>query len=641
MEDTDSPSPEELELSPEDSPEFNLEASPEGDEYIPQTEKPKRKSAAGRELVRWDPDKDQLVLLCVDHICGTQGIVIPWDKVAEHFGELMGKHNISGEAIKQHLSKVYKSRTDRELAVPPKMERNQRRKALDLVEDAGGPPPQTRGRGKRGTANNARDDEEQVDATPVKRPGSGLLYIKPPKARNVKVKAVTAKTPARGGRRKKGDGVDDATSVLDIKDGDEDGDFGKEKKQTAVSRGSKRGRNKSSVFANEPDNDMGMEVPTPTKKPKINLRTSQVKNYREPTEHDGAEATPNFNGLAGLGQQQYRRLNGTIPSYAELTFADSSQGSSLYIQAMPSGTSIFDTPSKNVGGHGTPQSKRLSILTPFQAGLTFADLSQGRSLYTQALPSGTSLFDRPFQNYSQVTTPGYSYHQSGNTTPYAQSDSRIYNGMGGFKFAGLPPPQMRAYNGYEYLPAASMSRGYTGMMDSDNSLGSGAAGINHTYQAQVSDAMHTVADSRMNNSLAGAEEPRRDSFQHDQAAVNKTDKDLQLPHNGHLHLHTRFEGPGDVFNTSGMTVTPTSISPAETGMTPAMAQTGFMPLAPLHEDSLDSFDSGYNGYNGFEAPGNITSEGDHSGQDVDYTPHSDGQQFPFGYDSFDPPLDFE
>jgi len=54
MEDTDSPSPEELKLSPEGSPEFNLEASPEGDEYIPQTEKPKRKSAAGRELVRWD-----------------------------------------------------------------------------------------------------------------------------------------------------------------------------------------------------------------------------------------------------------------------------------------------------------------------------------------------------------------------------------------------------------------------------------------------------------------------------------------------------------------------------------------------------------------------------------------------------------
>ncbi|KAK1823302.1 hypothetical protein LTR12_002151 [Friedmanniomyces endolithicus] len=615
MEDTDSPSPRSLELSPEGSLELSPEGSrevspegdeyiPEGDEYIPQTEKPKRKSAAGRELVRWDPDKDQLVLLCVDHICGTQGIVIPWDKVAEHFGELMGKHTISGEAIKQHLSKVYKFRTDSKLAVPPKMERNQRRKALDLVEGAGGSPALTRARGKRGTAKIAQDEEEQVDATPVKRPGSGLLYIKPPKAKNVKVKAVTAKTPARGGRRKKGDGDDDATSMVDIKEGDEDGDFGKEKKQTAVSRGSKRGRNKSNVFANEPDNDMGTEVPTPTKKPKINLRTLQVKNYREPTEHDGAEATPNFNGLAGLGQQQYH----------------SSQGSSLYTQAMPSSTSIFDTPSKNVGGH---------------------DLSQGRSLYTQASPSGTSLFDRPFQNYSQVTTPGYSYHQSGNTTPYAQSDSRIYNGMGGFKFAGLPPPQLRAYSGYEYHPAASMSRGYTGMMDSGNSLGSGVAGINNMYQTQLSDAMHAVADSRMANSLAGAEEPRRDSFQHDQAAANKTDKDMQLPHNGHLHLHTHFEGPGDVFNTSGMTVTPGSISPAETGMTPAMAQTGFMPLAPLHEDSLDSFDSGYNGYNGFEAPGNITSEGDHSGQEVDYTPHSDGQQFPFGYDSFNPPLDFE
>ncbi|KAK0843777.1 hypothetical protein LTR03_008436 [Friedmanniomyces endolithicus] len=607
MEDTDSPSPCSLELSPEASPEVSPEGDeyiPEGDEYIPQTEKPKRKSAAGRELVRWDPDKDQLVLLCVDHICGTQGIVIPWDKVAEHFGELIGVQISHGFKI----------------GGSPKMERNQRRMALDLVEGAGGSPVLTRARGKRGTAKNARDDEEQVDATPVKRPGSGLLYIKPPKAKNVKVKAVTAKTPARGGRRKKGDGDDDATSMVDIKDGDEDGDFGKEKKQTAVSRGSKRGRNKSNVFANEPDNDMGMEVPTPTKKPKINLRTLQVKNYREPTEHDGAEATPNFNGLAGLGQQQYRRLNGTILSYAELTMADSSQGSSLYTQAMPSGTSIFDTPSKNVGGH---------------------DLSQGRSLYTQALPSGTSVFDRPFQNYSQVTTPGYSYLHSGNATPYAQSDSRIYDGMGRFKFAGLPPPQLRAYSGYEYAPAPSMPSGYTGMMDSGNSLGSGAAGINHTYQAQLSDAMHAVADSRMNNSLAGAEEPRRDSFQHDQAAVNKTDKDLQLPHNGHLHLHTHFEGPGDVFNTSGMTVTPASISPAETGMTPAMAQTGFMPLAPLHEDSLDSFDSGYNGYNGFEAPGNITSEGDHSGQEVDYTPHSEGQQFPFGYDSFNPPLEFE
>ncbi|KAK0826689.1 hypothetical protein LTR73_006023 [Friedmanniomyces endolithicus] len=617
MEDTDSPSPEELKLSPEGSPEFNLEASPEGDEYIPQTEKPKRKSAAGRELVRWDPDKDQLVLLCVDHICGIQGIVIPWDKVAENFGELMGKHNISGEAIKQHLSKVYKSRTDRKLAVPPKMERNQRRKALDLVEDAGGSPPQTRGRGKRGAANNVRDEEEQIDATPVKLPGSGLLYIKPPKAKNVKVKAVTAKTPARGGRRTKGDGDDGTTSMANIKGGDEDGDSGKEKKQSAVSRGSKRGRNKSNVFTDNLNNDTGMEVPTPTKKPKINLRTLPVKNYREPTEYDGAEATPNFNGLAGLGPQQYRRLNRTIPSLAELTMADSSQGSSLYTQAMPSGTSIFDTPSKNVGGY---------------------DLSQGRSLYTQASPSGTSTFDGPFQNYSQVTTPGYSYHQSGSATPYAQSDSRIYNGMGGFKFAGLPPPQMRAYSGYEYLPAGTMPRGYMGMVDSGNNLDSGAAGINNTYQTQLPDAMHAVARSRMASSLAVAEEPRRDSFPHDQAAVNKTDKDMHLLHSDHLHVHTHFEGPGDVFNTSGMTLTPISISPAETGVTPAMEQTGFLPLAPLHEDS---FDSGYNGYTGYEAQGNITSEGNHSGQEVDYTPHSNGGHFPFGYDSFNPPLDFE
>ncbi|KAI7198008.1 hypothetical protein KC316_g3419 [Hortaea werneckii] len=46
-------------------------------------ERAKRKSAAGRKTVRWDPGLDQLVLLCVDYDCTKRAIGTPWNDVAK------------------------------------------------------------------------------------------------------------------------------------------------------------------------------------------------------------------------------------------------------------------------------------------------------------------------------------------------------------------------------------------------------------------------------------------------------------------------------------------------------------------------------------------------------------------------------
>ncbi|KAF2719577.1 hypothetical protein K431DRAFT_305018 [Polychaeton citri CBS 116435] len=86
--------------------------------------KPKRKSCAGRKLVRWDASLDQLVLLYVDYICIQKGITIPWDDIARCIQPFL-----SGDAIKQHLAKVREAREVEGRPVPPKLERGDRRRA--------------------------------------------------------------------------------------------------------------------------------------------------------------------------------------------------------------------------------------------------------------------------------------------------------------------------------------------------------------------------------------------------------------------------------------------------------------------------------------------------------------------------------
>jgi hypothetical protein len=87
------------------------------------TNNKKRKSVANRKLVRWNraytlpspltsyttniftADKDQYVLLVIESICSQKNIPIPWNDIAKEV-----EPYCTGEAIKQHLTKVFNTR---------------------------------------------------------------------------------------------------------------------------------------------------------------------------------------------------------------------------------------------------------------------------------------------------------------------------------------------------------------------------------------------------------------------------------------------------------------------------------------------------------------------------------------------------
>ncbi|KAK4961306.1 hypothetical protein LTR10_001796 [Elasticomyces elasticus] len=295
---------------------FSLDGSPESDDhYAPQTDKPKRKSAAGRELVRWDPDKDQLVLLCLDYVSGVLGVAIPWDQVAQMFGGLLGKtQTITGEALKQHLSKLYKYRVDFDLVVPPKLERTQRRKAVvPGVSSVNSTPAPTRPRAKK-----AAVKKEVKIETPSKPAGSGLLHLPAAKGKKAKAQPVTPKTPvnARGGGRKKRN--DEVANSIELKEEESDSDFAEAppvKKKGAGAHGNKRGRKaKSNAFVHDDDLE---SIITPSKKPKNDsyLRSLPAKNYSEQPQSD-SEADAHRSG----------------PSKKQ---SHSSQDSGIYNQSLP------------------------------------------------------------------------------------------------------------------------------------------------------------------------------------------------------------------------------------------------------------------------------------------------------------------
>ena len=88
-----------------------------------------------------------MVLLCVDYVCARHAIAVPWDEVAE-----MVEPYLTGEAIKQHLVKIYRYREIDGHKVPPKLDRNQRRKAFAAGGHAGGVSTDTGMGGSAGTA---------------------------------------------------------------------------------------------------------------------------------------------------------------------------------------------------------------------------------------------------------------------------------------------------------------------------------------------------------------------------------------------------------------------------------------------------------------------------------------------------------
>ncbi|KAK5167411.1 uncharacterized protein LTR77_007110 [Saxophila tyrrhenica] len=81
--------------------------------------KKKRKSVANRKLMRWNADKDQLLLLQIEAVCAKRNITLPWDDIARATAPFL-----TGEAVKQHITKVYRTRVAHGFQVPVRHDKN-------------------------------------------------------------------------------------------------------------------------------------------------------------------------------------------------------------------------------------------------------------------------------------------------------------------------------------------------------------------------------------------------------------------------------------------------------------------------------------------------------------------------------------
>lgn len=237
-------------------------------------EKAKRKSAAGRKLVRWDrklpggatadnfcsanntiAGLDQLVLLCVDHVCTKNAIAIPWDDVAE-----LVEPYLTGEAIKQHLVKIYKYRETDGQKVPPKLSANQRRKPFGIPSTNDDPAPVAK-KNKKGSGGDTNKDKPPVE--PVK-PGGSLLFKAGSKGRKPsKSQGATITTPAASRGRKQFPAPLKSTPIARGGEDNDDRFPAPKPKSKTAGRGTKRGsRNAGSI-----DDDESY-LSTPTKQQK-------------------------------------------------------------------------------------------------------------------------------------------------------------------------------------------------------------------------------------------------------------------------------------------------------------------------------------------------------------------------------------
>ena len=238
------------------------------------TPKKQRKSAAGRKLVRWNrklpsmspihcvqgidispADLDQLVLLCVDHVCVKNGVPIPWDLVAREIEPFL-----TGEAIKQHLVKMRNYREGEGRKVPEKLNKAVRRKTgrlsnLDFT-----------------TPKKVKDDEEDEDYDAKVKGGSLLWYPQTKKPKPKKQVADAADeapptTPGTGRGRKNATkdvvGEDKLDGILD----------------TPIKSTGKRSRTTKKVaFKKEETGESDDD--SPSKKQKV-LRPVQRVNYAQ------------------------------------------------------------------------------------------------------------------------------------------------------------------------------------------------------------------------------------------------------------------------------------------------------------------------------------------------------------------------
>lgn len=118
-------------------------------------------------------DKDQQVLLCVEYVVARDGIELDWNAVAKEVEPFL-----TGEAIKQHLSKLRAARDIQGQTNPPKLDRKTivaaRKKSNPLLDVPKTPKTSKRSRVQK----NDDDDWNGENEAPKSGPKTaGLLYI--------------------------------------------------------------------------------------------------------------------------------------------------------------------------------------------------------------------------------------------------------------------------------------------------------------------------------------------------------------------------------------------------------------------------------------------------------------------------------
>ncbi|KAK4540007.1 hypothetical protein LTR36_009905 [Oleoguttula mirabilis] len=534
-------------------------SSPEHDGYG-QDGKPKRKSAKGRKLIRWDPDLDQLVLLCVDYCCTKQGILIPWDDVAG-----MVAPHLTGEAVKQHLAKITKYRQEEGHIVPPKLDRGQRRKP----SAAAATPMPNRGRGKKAGANANNDNEPQPQAAPVK-PGRSLLFIKAgPKSKR------TPRTPAVDRARKK------ALPEKAVKSEDESDEEFDMKNIKPVARGAKRGRKPKSADDFDDDDD-GTMYQTPSKKPKAAdnyLRERPSVNYAEQMAQD--EDDEDSITLKSDVKKEKRSSQGSSDDYNTPAAAPPQYG--------------YTTPA-----HATPYQGYPPATTP---GFDFSN---------QATPFDSSPIDGAFglpglNAFNNHAPPPMMQMPGGNSfdgafhplMPFQGNGNLDFNGGTGYGHPGFPAINqanaLMAINGF----ARGQGGDFPTQFDSSVNQNTDRNVYNHNQNTDPNVYNHNNGvlnksedeDSKDNIVVNGMRDDASDgSIEY--PSTNVTDRGLHsiMPYNagGGLHIDTDYEVDVHRQDQQLMNTSPTDMANGDTGITPDLDQTGFVPRLPIHSTSFDS-----------------------------------------------------
>ncbi|OQO04610.1 hypothetical protein B0A48_09532 [Cryoendolithus antarcticus] len=185
-----------------------------------------RKSARGRQLKRWNPSEDQLLLLYIDSVCCVQGVALPWDEIGYAMEPREGEGQpLSGEAIKQHLAKVRSARVEEGLRVPEKPNRNQRRvppPKSTLATPASGKgrggvkiktePLATPSKPSRSTLLAPPTRAEEAAAAKLREKAARAAATNDKAAEKAAARYATPRTPAKRGRQSRADVVSDDES---------------------------------------------------------------------------------------------------------------------------------------------------------------------------------------------------------------------------------------------------------------------------------------------------------------------------------------------------------------------------------------------------------------------------------------------